>query len=273
MPSISDILGAAKSSVAGGVSSSISQLVQGDVSGALSSLTSTATDLVANTLAQSGASFGDAMTGMNAREDAMQSWCWYAILPVIQNTSANLVSLNPSVTLPWYYVEESNLPMRSVTPRSLDRNGHTANYAESYSVEGLSLTFFMDNANLAYKYLKAWQGNMLGNADPGKQVNQGVWGYPANYKKDITIVVTSVTKKTLITAKYYGCMPTNLAALDLDSDSSTRLKQRVEFAVDDMDLKVSNLKGNLENLVSTASGYAISALNGVSSSFLSGLSK
>ena len=270
MTTVSDIFGGAKNSIKNDVGVALGQLSQGNISGAVSTLASGGLNLVNNAVAQGGAAFGDDMAGMNARSDAIQNWCWYCILPTLYDKGAlpltlnglvNYPSLQPAVSLPWYYVEEADTPLREITSKSVDRNGHLAHYADSYTVDGLSLTFFMDDANKAMKYLQAWQGLMLGNGDPSKMSNQGVWGFPKDYKKDISIAINSVNKKQLIICKYIGCSPKNAAALQLGSGSANALKLTVPFNVDDVSVTVLNTKGVLDNVLSTASGYAISALN------------
>jgi len=271
MISVSDILGNAASEVKGGLGSALNQATSGDIAGAVTTIVDTASGLGAGLSNQSGAGYGDDFAGMQAREDAMQSWCWYAIMPLIvnQNTVA-VASMNPTASLPWYYVEDAQLPQRQIESKTVDRNGHSVSYAESYRVDGLSLTLFMDNANKAHNYLKAWQALIVGNTDPTKQNNQGIWGFPAQYKKDITIVVTSVTKKKLLSFKYTGCYPTNLDQLQLDSGQSNRLKQQVSFNCDDVGVTVMNLNGPLQNLISTATGYGLTALNGMSTQVIAG---
>jgi hypothetical protein len=267
---VSNILGGAKSQVVNGAGTALSQLAQGDVKGAIASLNQTAGDLVTNAADRGAADFGDDLGGMNARGDAMQNWCWYCLLPSIQN--ANAISLPfagaPSMTLPWYYVEEATLPQRAFTHKQIDRNGHIANYVEGYTTDGLSLTFFLDSSNRSLMYLNAWCGQMVGNKDASNIENRGVWGLPKNYKKDITMIVTDVTKKTLITAKYFGCMPKDPSTLDLVSGQADRLKMKVDFAIDDVQITLQSADGLLSQLLTTAEGYGMSALQGVSAGFV-----
>jgi hypothetical protein len=114
-------------------------------------------------------------------------------------------------------------------------------------------------------YLNAWCGQMVGNKDASNILNRGVWGLPKNYKKDITIIVTDVTKKTLITAKYFGCIPKDPSALDLVSGQADRLKIKVDFSIDDVQITLQSATGLLSQLLTTAEGYGLTALQGITS--------
>ena len=275
MPFLSDILGGAKSSITNGASSYVSQIAQGDlsqlsVSGVLNALTGAVGNAATSAADRGSAAFGDAMAGMNARGDAMQNWCWYALMPTITNSNAASVSGlgQPSLALPWYYVEDATLPSRLFSMKPLERNGGQANYVDGYSVGELTMSVYLDSTNKALMYFKAWQGNMMGNKDASKIINRGAWGYSKDYKKDITIVVMDVTKKTLITAKYFGCVPKDLAALTLSSGAAERLKQPITFSVDDVDITLQDASGLLKDVLNTAIGYGLGSLQGISADAL-----
>lgn len=252
MSFISDILGSAKDDFVSGVFGAVNRGSLGDITGAVDSLASIAGNAVNNLGPRSGVDFGDGFAGINAREDAVQDWCWYAIMPTLAGK-----------TCPWYYVTSANTPQRKLNVDTVKRNGHEAHFAESYTMTGtLSLKFFVDQSSKAPQYLKAWQSLILGSADPTQAANQGVWGLPGDYKKQITIVVTSVARKQLLTFKYLNCWPSDLMALELGAGSSTPLEQAVEFQVEDVDLSIQNANGVLDNIGDTLTGMAYSQLSG-----------
>lgn len=282
MPSISDYIGSAISSLSGTAQTSVNQLAQGDIAGAISSGIGGLSTAINSIGASGGTTLGDDFAGINARSDAVQSWCWYAVMPDI--TNSNGVSLgsiagvsvgSPSVSLPWYYVQTSNLPQRQFGLDTIKRNGHNVHYAKDYEVGTLSLGLFMDSSSKAHQYLKAWQGLVMANQNPKVVSNQGNWGYPSSYKKDIVLVVLSVAKNILLNVKFINCWPTEPAALELTSGEAQPMVQTVSFAVEDMDITVNNDKGLLATLLSTASGYASSAISGALNSqlnnFITGL--
>jgi hypothetical protein len=277
MSSLGNVISNAKNSIVGGVQNGLQQIATGDIEGGVDTLVNTPADALANL--SGGPGLGDAMRGMQARSDAIQNWCWYCILPAVNNSnSLNLGGLIPQlgnlqaqVSLPWYYVQTASLPQRNIQTDSVNINGHPVNYPESYSVEALNLGLFMDSSSKVHQYLKAWQGQILGNVNPSVARNQGMWGLPAKYKKTINIVLLNVTKKQMLNVKYLNCWPTNISALELNSSSAEAMIQNVSFEVEDVDVRVYNDKGLIDNLLDTATGYAMGALNGLAAPYLNNL--
>lgn len=252
------------------------QLAQGNVGGAIETLLRAPGDAIANIGGRGSEDVGHSFAGMQARGDALQNWCWYCLLPSIPSANAPSLSLNTGpvgslVSLPWYYVQTSNLPQRVINADSTSMNGHQVHLPDSYAVPNLNLGLFMDSKNLAHRWLKAWQGQILGDADPTYAGNQGMWGLPANYKKTINIVVVDVKKKEMLTVRYINCWPQDPSALDLVSGAAEALVQQVSFMVEDVQITVSNDKGLIDNLLDTAQGYALGALSGASSALLNNL--
>jgi T4-like virus tail tube protein gp19 len=278
MPSIADYLGAAGSALKGTGATLVNQLAQGNIEGAISGALQAPGQLLGSLGSFGGTSLGDDFAGINARGDAVQSWCWYAVMPDINNNSALSVGVvaginvgAPVVSLPWYYVQTANLPMRQFSLDTIKRNGHSVHYAQSYEVGTLTLGLFMDSSSKAHQYIKAWQGQVMANANPKSVQNQGNWGYPAAYKKDIVLVVLSVDKKVLLNVKLINCWPTEPSAVELTSGEATPLVQTINFAVEDVDITVNNDKGLLDTLIGTATGYATSALTGALNSQLNNI--
>ena len=258
MSFVSSILGGAKDEIKNGLSNAASSLGQLDVAGAVSSLTDIPGNLLAS-ISRGGVALGDGFKGIRSRQDAVQDWCWYCVLPDVGGKS-----------LPWYYVTTANTPHRKFNVESLKRNGHEIHLVESYGMGGnIQLKFFLDASSKSHAYLKAWCNEILWDHDPSLAYNQGVWGYPSAYKKTITIVVMSVDKKDLLVFKYFGCFPTDPQALELTPGTPTPLELTVEFQVEDVELTVKNGMGFLENLKETVKGFALGALTGGISSVIS----
>lgn len=280
MSSLSDFLGAAQTSLKGEGqtlgSAAIGSLAQGDVGQAISTLAYAPSQLASTLGSSGGTSFGDDLRGISRRGDAVQSWCWYMVMPDIPDTSAvplgsigTIVGGQPLISCPWYYVQTANLPLRTITTESVKRNGHDAHRPSGYNVGQLSVGLFLDSESKAHQYLKAWQGLVLANSTAKVVQNQGNWGYPSSYMKDITLVVLSVRRNLLLNVRFINCWPTELTPVDFTSGEATALVQAVNFMVEDVDITVNNDKGLIDTLISTASGYGLSAL---SSQFGSGLS-
>jgi hypothetical protein len=277
MSSLGNVISNAKNSITGGVTGGLQQIATGDIQGGVETILNSPADALANL--SGGPGFGDAMRGMQARDDALQNWCWYCILPPIADGNAldigglvpKLGTLQPQVSLPWYYVQTANLPQRNIQTESVNMNGHPVFFPESYSVDQLTLGLFMDSSSKVHKWLKAWQGQVLGNVNPQLAQNQGMWGLPAQYKKTINIVLMNVSKKQMLNVKYLNCWPTSPTALELNSSEAEVLIQNVSFVVEDIDIRVYNDKGLIDNLLDTATGYAMGALNGLAAPYLNNL--
>jgi len=278
MSSLSDFMGNASSSLKGSATRTIgdaaSQGAQGNVSGAVSTLLNGPQSALSSIGAQGGATMGDDFAGLQKRGDAVQNWCWYAVMPDVSNPNAvsggTLQALGqsvgvgqPVVSLPWYYVQTANVPDREFQVESIKRNGHEVHFPSSYSVGSLTLGLFMDDRSVAEMYCKAWAAQVMGNQNPKIVSNQGQWGYPSAYKKDINIVVLSVRRNVLLNVKLMNCWLTQKSALELTSGEASAMVREVTFSVEDIDITVNNDKGLLDTLSNTATGYAASALGSV----------
>jgi hypothetical protein len=256
---ISQAIAAAKNQV----KQAVTQLALGNFARGVQGVADLPGSVVKNFRASGGVDYGDAFAGINARGDALQNWCWYAVMPEVTNRSAFSFGGNqPSVALPWYYVQTANMPRRNVASDSTMTNGHQRYYPGSYQVDELQLGFFMDTKNVAQQYLSAWESLILNTDDPADTLNQGMWGLPAEYKKDINILLLDTVKREMLNVKYVRCWPTNLEALDLTSESAAALVQNVRFVVEDVYVSVSNDKGLIDNLTETALGYGMGAIQG-----------
>jgi hypothetical protein len=182
---------------------SVQQASLGNVSRSVQGLTDIPAQALRNFGATGGVALGDAFAGINARGDAVQNWCWYCLLPSMENDSAlSFGGISPAISLPWYYVPSANMPRRKIATESTQANAHMRHYPQSYSVDNLSLGLFMDTTGKAQQYLEAWASKVLDNRDPANTENQGRWGLPADYKKDIYIVLLDTVHRQMMNVKY-----------------------------------------------------------------------
>lgn len=268
MSGLGNVIKNAKNSVKGSFSEGAQQIAKGDIIGGVATILNGPGDALSNLTG--GAALGDSMKGMQSRSDALQNWCWYCITPKLENQTAKgfssflpfLGNVSSSVTLPWYYVQTANMPLREFAADSTNMNGHPVHFPESYSVGQLQLGLFLDSSNKAYEWLTTWQSFIMGSKDPKVADNQGAWNVPAQYKKDINIVLLNVSKKKMLNVKYINCWPAAPEALSLTSSNAEALVQNVSFYVEDVEVKVFNDKGFLGNLKESAVGFAMGALQG-----------
>lgn len=285
--SLSDAIGSASAAFTGANigAAFTSTVATGALSGIGSTISSLAGPGILGTLG-AGMAPGNDLAGIQARSDPLMSFCWYAQLPTINPTptSSNPVNQNnPStslassltnalssiassavnslsstfggsvfssasaVSLPWYYVEEASLPFRNFSTKSIFRDGRHRHYADTYSIDNLTLHFYLDSSNTAFKYLQAWQNAIIGPFSAANvTTSSGGFGRPQQYKQPIYIYVLDVTKAQMAIIEYVECWPTNINALTMDSNSSTRLTAIVPFSVGDVFI---NIVGVAQSLV------------------------
>jgi hypothetical protein len=233
--------------------------------------------------------------GINARPDPMQSFLWYCQLPVISpGTSQSLVgatansvinglsnalsgALNglgsslggtvytaSSAQLPWYYVEEASCPFRRYDVKTIFREGRDRKYPSKYSVDDLRLSIYADSQNNAFQYLQAWNNNILTPfSATSSTTSGGGWGRPSDYKKPIYIYLLDPTNNVLALVEYTECWPTSIDQYSLDSGSSTRIVNHVNFSVGDVFINLMGVSPNLSASViaNTANNAITSTIN------------
>lgn len=274
MASLSDLIGSAKLStmMAGAGSGVLSSIAQGDIGGAIKNIADIPGDSLSAFAASGGVTPGDALAGINAREDALQDWCWYCLPPPIDTAnSITLAGMSGQTSLPWYYVQKANLPWRNIQMDTTTRNGRATYYPQSYSLPDINLELFLDNSNKAMTWAKNWQGQVLANKNPSQPNNQGGWGLPAKYKKTLQFVLLSTKRKQLMNIKYINCTPSDLSPFEVVSTASGALALSMTIKVEDVDVTLSNDKGLIDSLSSMAGGYAMSAISNIASPFLNNL--
>jgi hypothetical protein len=270
-------VGAVKTSINQGIASAKSSLIGNAKAIARSAIKNA---LLGGTITEtsSGLQIGDDFAGMQARGDAMQTTNWWCVLPTVGDVGFS--ATNGSQTLPWYYVQSSNLPFIELQSNSLVRNGRTIHLPESYSVADLNLTLFMDNTNAALRWYKAWINMVVSEPNPYDPNSQGLWGRPGDYKKNVDFVIYTYddqNKKQLVNIKYINCMPGSQTSMpELNSGAPEVLTLSVGLKVEDIQitlldasiadsLKSSTGQGLIGSLVTGATHAAQSQLNNIAS--------
>jgi hypothetical protein len=232
---------------------------------------------------------------MYARPDPMQSFLWYCQMPVLSPgttqslsgatinsvinglSSALSSSLNgmgsalggsvytgSSTQLPWYYVEEASCPFRRYDVKTIFREGRDRKYPSKYSVDDLRLSIYADSQNNAFQYLQAWNNNILTPfSATSSTTSGGGWGRPSDYKETIFIYLLDPTNDVLALLEYTECWPTSIDQYSLDSGSSTRIVNHVNFSVGDVFINLMNVSPNLSASVisNTANNIITSTIN------------
>jgi hypothetical protein len=163
----------------------------------------------------------DPLAAMRNRSDPLMNFNWWADMPV----------LDSQFRLGWEFVEEATLPFIEFEQISNYRAGKNYHYAHHFSLGSLNLKFYEDSRGTATDYLTRWQ-SLIHNKE------SGLYYFPSDYKKTITVWVLDVAKLTVMCLDYTGCWPQRLETLQFGSASSERVVSGAEFSVDEVNLKV-----------------------------------
>lgn len=201
----------------------------------------------------------DALDGIQSRGDALQSWCWYCLLPTIGQSPID--GQGQPLTLGWQYVVSFGGPVcREITFDQKVRSGRTAHYPSSFSVPDLTIGFFHDSLGLAASYLQQWAANIVGG-DPNDLSSVGSWCVPAQYKKPIKLFCYDVTKTTIFEVEYVNCCPANPGGLlSLNYSEAQGITTDVTFKAEDVKTSITPASsgsfkfGLLDELVGVAKG-------------------
>lgn len=245
------------SAVRDSISGAASQIMRGDISGALGTLTAGPGKVLeslsqgfglmnGSTLlgggSQGGPQPGNSLAGALARSDPLLSYSWYCVLPDIAPLGGG------PVTLPWYYVEEATPPFRNIGVRSVFFESRQKHFADSYTIDSLRLALYSDSTAKSLAYFQAWQGAVIAPTTASTaSTSGGGYGRAKDYKKTIQIFLLDVNKAQVVKIEYVECWPTNLDALTLDSGSSTRLLNQIQFSVGDVFMTLYNIPPSVGN--------------------------
>lgn len=250
----SSAINSAKGAVAGAISGGLSDVrgavtkaLHGDFSGALGQLQSGPQNVLKALGLNSGTGPGAAgglsdvnpLQGALSRADPLMSFQWFCELPTVTPIGKTPVSLG------WNYVEEATVPFRSFDTRQVWAQGRNRHYASSYNVDQLNLHLYADITGVSWAYLKAWQASILAPFSQAESITRGGgFGRPSDYQKVVKFYLLAPDMSQVIYLEYTECWPTNLDALHLDSNSSTRLTFNVNLSVGDVFTAVLGVNNN-----------------------------
>lgn len=252
--------------ISGGINAVVGaagQALLGNFSGAATTLESAGSNLVNTVSTVTGISFGSSLSdnsgisyssqpssnggvtpgdpfgGINARPDPVLAFNWYTELPMI------IPAAGTAASLPWYYVEEVNLPQRTVEVRSIFREGRNKHFPGSYSIDPLRLTIYADINNNAISYIEAWRGLVLNPTTSANAASYGGgYGQASKFQKSIKTFVLAADKSTLVEFEYTECWPISVESVNLISGNTERVVWHVGFSVGDVFATIYNLSNS-----------------------------
>lgn len=109
--------------------------------------------------------------------------------------------------------------------------GKSTYYPDMTEISGASLTFYEDVNYSVTRYLFQWKGAIFGD--------DGSYGLPGDYKRDITLECFSYTNDSspVLVGTLKGCWPTDQSPLDLNYTSEGRVTVQCQFSVDSSFIK------------------------------------
>lgn len=156
------------------------------------------------------------LTEMQSRKDPLLSIDWIAFL-----RDRNLQAIEP------IYIDSLQLPSIRVEQSTVYRQGINVNYAGGVSVDNCTMNLFNDRTGKALKLASSWI-NSVYNFETGN------YGSPAEYKKDITVYLMTVTGDIICQIDLVGCFPTSFNSLSLTNASSDLMPVVLDLSVDMM---------------------------------------
>lgn len=191
----------------------------------------------ANTTPQLVPGQKDPLAAAQARPDPLMSFNWWADMPILNGS--------PMPSIGWEYVEEAVLPFISFDQISNYRAGKNYHFAQKYNIGNLQLKFYEDSNATVSQYLNTWQSMIL-------NTQSGLFYFPKDYKKTISIWVLDVTKLTVMCLDYTGCWPLNPDTYSFGSAQSERIVAGCEFSVDELNIKFGKFESSdIPSMMST----------------------
>jgi len=167
----------------------------------------------------------DPLAAARARHDPLMNFNWWCDMPI----------LNGSTSLDWSSVEEAILPFVGFDQIDNYRAGKNYHFPQHYSIGNLQLKFYEDSEGTVANYLNTWQGLIMNR-------RTGLFYFPKDFKKTITIWVLDVARITVMSFEYSGCWPLTLDTYNLGSSQSERVIAGTEFSVDELNIKVGKFE-------------------------------
>jgi hypothetical protein len=162
----------------------------------------------------------DPLAAAKSRADPLMNFNWWCDMPV----------LNGSTALDWFHVEEATLPFITFEQISNYRAGKNYHFAQKYNVGNLQLKFYEDSNGSVAQYINSWQSMVL-------NAKTGLFYFPKDYKKTISIWILDVAKMTVMCLDYTGTWPLTPDQYQLGSSQSERVVAGCEFSVDEVNIK------------------------------------
>jgi hypothetical protein len=194
---------------------------------------------------------------MSSRGDPITTFEWIA---VVVNKS---VSLN--TTLPWYYINNIQMPSPSLGSEEKYVDGRMKKFASLFSLDGCTIKIYSDTTGTAFNFANDWLR--------ATYRDDNLYQLPSAYKKNIYVFILDVTRKIVVDIQLIGCKPSAWQGYSLNSEGSAALETSLSLDVDDFrvnyDSNPTSIIANVNSAISSVVGGVTSTVSSLASSALS----
>ncbi len=156
---------------------------------------------------------GTAFDDVNNLPDPAIAWRFGCTFPTING-----------LTIADTYLDKATLPQELVESANQYVAGSFVYYPTTMNSSDVELTFYEDRSFSVFKYLTYWRRQVLDD--------DGNYGLPKDYKKELDFTLYDQTGATGLTLRYVGAWPKGPAAYNMDSESSGRLLTVCSMSLD-----------------------------------------
>lgn len=197
---------------------------------------------------------------LSSRQDPILAIDWIAV--VIDNQL-----LNTNYQMPWYYIDEIQIPTQALAPEKRRVNGLERNYVSYYESMTSTVKFYTDVSGKTFNYANQWMRSSFRT--------DNFFGLPGDYKKDIQIYILDASRQCVVDFRLKGCFPTTWNEYSLGQTGSETLVTSLSITVDEVlqnyDSDLSTAKSNINAFFQSGVSAAADTIGRAGSSLLSSL--
>ena len=197
---------------------------------------------------------------LNSRQDPILSIDWIAV--VIDNQL-----LNTNYQMPWYYIDEIQVPTQALATENRRVNGLERNYVSYYQSLTTSAKFYTDISGKTFNYANQWIRSAFRT--------DNFFGLPSDYKKDIQIYILDSTRKCVVDFRLKGCFINSWESYQLTQTGSEHLVTSLNLQVDEVlqnyDSDLSTAKSNINAFFQSGVNAAADVIGNSAKSLLAPL--
>lgn len=238
----------AMSSILGGRSQGLGNTINKFLSKVTTALSPTR--IIGNTYARQ-----NVLDVMSSRSDPITNFDWIA---VVVNKS---VSLN--TTLPWYYINNIQLPGPTLNSVEKYVDGRLKKYADLLTIDSATIKIYSDTTGVAFNFANDWMR--------AAYRDDNLYQLKSMYTKTIYVYILDSTRQIVVDIQLIDCTPASWSGYGLSSDASSALETSMTLNVDDFRVNYDSNPSSVIAGINKALGSAVGGITGQISSIASGV--